>query len=224
MAVQEGRRQAAERHQEYWTRYDGTRQASRQNGGGMGTNIFTPNPKDDDLTPQECAAKLAALPTDPDRLLAHVKGDRHWATKPEGDPGDREHPDARAFRVLSVYLDQEVPVPPKLAAAIFRALARIPAVRTYTGVRDALGRPGIGIVYEPGAPGAPGVGVGYDEKGEVVSRSYIVLDPTTYRYLGRRVDYLRDEIINGEVAFRKGSFYASAEVASGVVDKPGQLP
>ncbi|MEV8636941.1 CU044_5270 family protein [Streptosporangium sp. NPDC051023] len=190
----------------------------------MGTNVIKPDPDDDDLTPRQYAAKLAALPTDPDRLLAHVKGDGHWATKPEGDPGEREHPDARAFRVLSVYLDQEVPVPPRLEAAIFRALAKIPGVRTETGVRDALGRPGIGVAYEPGAPGAPGVGTEYDGKGQVIARSYLVLDPTTYHYLGRRVDYLRDETFRGEVMFSKGNFYASAEVVAGVVDEAGRLP
>ncbi|MFD0884696.1 hypothetical protein ACFQ08_09055, partial [Streptosporangium algeriense] len=174
---------------------------------------------DDDLTPREYAARLAELPTDPGRLLAHVRGDRHWAAKPEGETG--EPPDARAFRVLSVYLNQEVPVPPRLRGAIFRALAEIPGVRVDSGVRDAVGRAGIGIAYERGAPG---VGTQHDTDGRVVSRSYLVLDATTYEFLGTRTDWVRDEFVNGEVAFPAGSFHATAELAKGVVNGPGELP
>ncbi|NUT10244.1 MAG: CU044_5270 family protein [Nonomuraea sp.] len=206
--------------QEYWTRYDGTRQAFRADGGPMEFHDITPDPDDDDLTPEQYAAKLAELPTDPAKLLAHVKGDRHWATKPEG--ADKEHPDARAFRVLSVYLDQEVPMPPKVEAAVFRALAEIPGVRVDLGVRDATGRTGVGIAYEPAAfvPGGPQ----RDAEGRIVSRSYLVLDPATYRFLGRRVDMLQDEVLDGYLVSRKGTFYATAEVATGVVDEPGQIP
>ncbi|MEU4542004.1 CU044_5270 family protein [Nonomuraea dietziae] len=207
--------------QEYWTRYDGTRQAVRQGQGPLEQSHLRQDPDDDDLTPRKYAAKLAELPTDPGRLLAHVKGDRHWVTKPKEEAGLGEHPDARAFRVLSVYLEQEVPVPPRLRGAIFRALAEIPGVRVDSGVRDAAGRTGIGIAYERGAPG---VGTQRDANGQVVSRSYLVLDATTYEFLGRRVDYVRDEVINGDIIFTAGSSYATAEVAAGVVDEPGELP
>ncbi|MFI7531956.1 CU044_5270 family protein [Streptosporangium sp. NPDC049376] len=210
---------AAPETQESWIRYDGTRRAVRWGRGPLEQFGSTPDPDDDDLTPREYAARLAGLPTDPDRLLAHVRGDRHWETKPRWDTG--EPPDARAFRVLSVYLDQEVPVPPRLRGAIFRALARIPGVRVDSGVRDAAGRAGIGIAYERGAPG---VGTEHDTDGQVISRSYLVLDATTYEFLGTRVDYVRDELINGEIAFPAGSFYATAELAKGIVGKPGELP
>jgi hypothetical protein len=207
--------------QEHWTRFDGTRQAVRLGRGPLETRTSVPDPADDDLTPREFAARLAALPTDPGELLAHVKADGHWATRPEGEAHAAEHPDARAFRVLSVYLDQEVPLPPRLHAAIFRALARIPGVRVDHGVRDAAGRPGMGIAYERDAPG---VGTERDADGRVVARSYLLLDAATYEFLGRRVDYLRDYVLGGEVLFRAGSFYASAVVAAGVVERPGDIP
>ncbi|MFI7461013.1 CU044_5270 family protein [Nonomuraea sp. NPDC049646] len=206
--------------QEYWTRYDGTRQAVRQNGGALGFQDITPEPDDDDLTPRQYAAKLADLPTDPAALLDHVRGDRHWSTLPKG--AEPEHPDARAFRVLSVYLDAGVPMPPKVEAAIFRALAELPGVRVDLGVRDAAGRAGIGIAYEP-AGSVPG-GSTRDAQGRIVSRSYLVLDSATYRFLGRRVDTLEDEVLHGEVLARKGTFYASADLAAGVVDEPGRIP
>ncbi|MEU4407532.1 CU044_5270 family protein [Streptosporangium sp. NPDC023963] len=207
--------------QEYWTRYDGTRQATRMGSRPMETRTIGPDPGDDDLSPRQYAARLAKLPTDPDRLLAHVKGDLHWRDKPDEERGLHEHPDARAFRVLSLYLGQEEYMPPKLEAAIFRALARIPGVRVDLGVRDAVGRSGMGIAYEVGSPG---YGTQRDENGQVTERSYVILDSTTYRHLGTRTDYLQDYLINGEVAFRKGSAFVTAEVASGVVDEPGQIP
>ncbi|MER6178226.1 CU044_5270 family protein [Streptosporangium sp. NPDC001681] len=207
--------------QEYWTRYDGTRQATRLGRRPMETRTLGPDPGDDDLSPRQYAARLAKLPTDPDRLLAHVKGDRHWKDKPDEERGRADYPDARAFGVLSVYLSQEVPLPPKLEAAIFRALARIPGVRVDLGIRDAAGRSGMGIAYEVGAPG---FGTRRDENGQVTERSYVILDSTTYRYLGSRTDYLRDQLINGAVAFPQGSFFATAKVAAGVVDEPGQIP
>ncbi|MER6580677.1 CU044_5270 family protein [Nonomuraea sp. NPDC001023] len=206
--------------QEYWTRYDGTRQALRQNGGSLEFQDITPDPGDDDLTPRQYAAKLAGLPTDPAALLDHVRGDRHWSARTKR--ADAEHPDARAFRVLSVYLDAGVPMPPQVEAAIFRALAELPGVRVDLGVRDAAGRAGIGIAYEP-AGSVPG-GPVRDAQGQIVSRSYLVLDAATYRFLGRRVDTLQDEVLGGEVTARKGTFYASADLAAGVVDEPGRLP
>ncbi|MGW2152185.1 CU044_5270 family protein [Nonomuraea sp. NPDC001699] len=205
---------------ESWTRYDGTRYAYRQNGGSMESLEITPDPGDDDLTPRQYAAKFADLPTDPAALLDHVRGDRHWSTLPKG--AEAEQPDARAFRVLSVYLDAGVPMPPQVEAAIFRALAELPGVRVDLGVRDAAGRAGIGIAYEP-AGSVPGGSV-RDAQGQIVSRSYLVLDAATYRFLGRRVDTLQDEVIGGEVTARKGTFYASADLATGVVDEPGQIP
>ncbi|WP_344481759.1 CU044_5270 family protein [Nonomuraea monospora] len=201
--------------QEYWTRYDGTEQVVRQNGGAMQRHRIEPDPDDDDLTPKEYAAKLAALPTDPARLLAHVRADRHWSAKPEGEkPG--EHPDARVFRVLSVYLEEEVTMPPEQEAAIFRALAGIPGIRVDHGVPDAVGRQGIGIAYDLGAQ--------HDAEGQLVSRSYLVLDPTTYEFLGRRVENLQDDVLDGELLARKGTYYATAELAAGVVDQPGLVP
>ena len=56
----------------------------------METRTIEPDPGDDDLSPRQYAARLAKLPTDPDRLLAHVKGDRHWRDKPDEERGRGE--------------------------------------------------------------------------------------------------------------------------------------
>ncbi|MFB4266444.1 CU044_5270 family protein [Nonomuraea sp. GTA35] len=200
--------------QEYWTRYDGTEQAFREDEGPMERRRIEPDPDDDDLTPKQYAAKLAALPTDPGKLLAHVRADRHWQTRPAEKGAER--PDALAFRVLSVYLEQQVPMPPELEAAIYRALAEIPGIRMDHGVPDAVGRQGLGIAYDLDAQ--------RDAEGRLVSRSYLVLDPTTFELLGRRVENLQDDVLGGEVLAGKGTYYATAELASGVVDRPGLTP
>ncbi|MFC7104634.1 CU044_5270 family protein [Nonomuraea rubra] len=200
--------------QEYWTRYDGTEQAFREDEGPMERHRIEPDPDDDDLTPKQYAARLAALPTEPGKLLAHVRADRHWQTRP-AEKGE-ERLDALAFRVLSVYLEQEAPVPPELEAAIFRALAEIPGIRVDQGVPDAVGRHGVGLSYDLAAQ--------RDAGGRLVSRSYVVLDPTTFEFLGRRVENLQDDVLGGEVLARKGTYYATAELASGVVDRPGVTP
>ncbi|GAA4077578.1 CU044_5270 family protein [Nonomuraea soli] len=201
------------REQESWIRYDGRQTASRRPDGTVRVVDVPPDPGDDDLPPQGYWRKLNALPTDPDDLIRHVTGDRHWIDLPkeEGSKGE-EDPADRAYRVLGVYLDQQAIMPPKLEAAIFRALARIPGVTIEQGVADAAGRAGLGM-YRPEA--------GYDP---AVSRRYRIFDPATYRVLADQTVYLQDYSIGGEVAFRKGSVFSVTKLATGIVDKPGDVP
>nr|WP_062340789.1 CU044_5270 family protein [Herbidospora sakaeratensis] len=199
--------------EEYWMRFDGTAQSFRRAQGGMEHLAIEPEPGDDQLTPREFAAEFAELPTDPARLLDHVKNDPVWKA-------DGEHEDARAFRVFSVFLYQEVPLPPKLRGAMFRALAEIPGVRVDAGVRDAAGRTGIGVAFEGDVPGS---GVRRDLNGQVTTRSYLIFDDTTYEFLGRREERFKNEIL-GTILVRAGTEFVSAVVATGVVDEPGQIP
>ncbi|MFG1964169.1 CU044_5270 family protein [Nonomuraea sp. NPDC049028] len=200
--------------QESWFRYDGKQRADFLDGE-LKVSDVPPDPDDDDLSPQKYHDRLTALPTEPDKLLAKVSRDRHWSDLPKEDPGAGEPADDRAYRVLSVYLEQQAVMPPKLEAAIFRAMARIPGVKIAVDVPDAEDRLGIGVYYEP--------------KGQQVTTEYLVLDPATYHLLGRRTIWNRDEWITmpgkaPEPAFEAGSFWASAELRSGIVDKPGQIP
>ncbi|WP_433511367.1 CU044_5270 family protein [Nonomuraea sp. CA-143628] len=203
---------------EQWMRFDGKQAASIGEDGELHVSDLPQlDPGDDDLTPQQYYDKLVALPIDPYKLLAHVAGDKHWL-KPlmeDGVPVPRGTPvprDAQAFRVLTLYLDQGAVMPPKLEATIYRALAKIPAVKVEVGVLDADGRPGIGLYYEP--------------KGQEITTRYFVLDSQTYRLLGDRMVWNRDQYLgdNPEPAFRKGSVGLTATLAGGVVDRPGQIP
>jgi hypothetical protein len=197
---------------EGWLRYDGEQSAGRDMEGTFRVRDVPPDPGDDDLSPRQYRQKLVKLPTDPDKLLAHVQGDRHWIDYPkeEGVPKAVEDPDSRAYRILSLYLKQQAVMPPELEAAIFRAMAKIPGVRIEQEVRDATGRTGLGLFRS--TIGQEGV------------RRYLILDPRTYRVMADQTVWLRDEVIGGEVAFHKGAVLADVLLASGIVDKPGELP
>ncbi|AWS42858.1 CU044_5270 family protein [Streptosporangium sp. 'caverna'] len=194
---------------EEWIRYDGKQTAGYDDDGRLRISDVPPDPGDDDLSPQQYAEKLRELPTDPDKLLAHVRGDRHWIDLPveEGVAPAREDPDARAFRVISVYLEQQAIMPPKLEAAMYRALGKIPGVGVEVDVEDAAGRKGLGVFRETD---------GLD------TRRYLILEPKTFRYLGMRMLWLRDEMLGSDLIFRAGSVYSTAELASGIVEKAGQ--
>ncbi|MDP4510966.1 CU044_5270 family protein [Nonomuraea turcica] len=196
---------------ESWLRYDGKQTAGRDAEGNFRVQDVPPDPGDDDLSPQQYRQKLLKLPTDPDKLLAHVQGDRHWVDYPkeEGVPKSVEDPDTRAYRILSLYLKQQAVMPPELEAAIFRAMAKIPGVEIEQGVTDATGRTGLGLFRST--------------IGEEVQRRYLILDPRTYRVMADQSIWLGDELFKGEVVFRKGAVYADVWLESGIVDKPGDV-
>jgi hypothetical protein len=198
--------------QESWLRYDGKQSAGREMDGSFRVLDVQPDPGDDDLSPQRYRGKLLKLPSDPDESLAHVQGDRHWIDYPreEGVPKGVEDPDSRAYRILSLYLKQQAVMPPKLEAAIFRALAKVPGVRIEQGVTDATGRTGLGLFRS--------------YPGEERQRRYLILDPRTYRVLADQTIWLSDETFDGEPVFQKGAVFADVFLASGIVDHPGEIP
>ncbi|MGW5689291.1 CU044_5270 family protein [Nonomuraea sp. NPDC003754] len=200
---------------EEWLRYDGMQAAGYGEDGKLhvGPEGNPLDPDDDDLSPQQYDAKLRELPTDPRKLLAKVTRDRHWikGSHEEGVPREVVPADVRAYTVIMLYLSRYGSMPPRLEAAMFRALALIPGVRIEQGVSDAAGRSGLGVWQEQAGDARPG-------------RKYEILDPTTYRYLGSRTVWLRDELRPGETepVARKGAVWSTALLASVIVDRPGQ--
>ncbi|GAA0933592.1 CU044_5270 family protein [Nonomuraea longicatena] len=194
---------------EGWIRYDG-KQTAWNDDGKLTVQDVPPDPGDDDLSPQQYDAKLRALPTDPEKLLAKVVGDRHWIDLPREDTlKNTESANDRAFRVLTLYLSRYGTMPPRLEAAMFRALARVPGVRIEQGVADAAGRSGLGV---------------WLDTGDDTVRRYVVLDPTDYRYLGHRMLWLKDEYLGGDLVGRAGEVWTTALTVSAIVDRPGQRP
>ncbi|MFG2909230.1 CU044_5270 family protein [Kitasatospora sp. NPDC048286] len=140
-------------------------------------------------------AYVAALPTDPDALLAKIQAD----TAGHG-PG----PDEEAFRTIGDLLREQI-APPAVSAALYRAAAKIPGVTVIDEVTDSAGRPGVAVARRDGG-------------GHVESQW--IFDRADYTFLGERVVALTDG-----ATFRKGDITAQmAVLARAVVDQPGTRP
>ncbi|MFE9011002.1 CU044_5270 family protein [Streptomyces cyaneofuscatus] len=139
---------------------------------------------------------LAALPTDPQRLLDHLT-----ELTPESDT--QEH--AQAVFDQIGHLIRETVLPPETAAALYKAAALIPGVTEAPGAVDAVGRKGIGIAR---------VDARYSW------RSEWVFDPETLAYLGSRTFLTTDTEIGGKGALLS----ADAVVKRDVVDEAGVRP
>ncbi|MEO3793053.1 CU044_5270 family protein [Nonomuraea sp. B10E15] len=199
---------------EHWRRYDGMQAASLGEDGELQVGpVWNPmDANDDDLSPQQYDAKLRDLPTDPRKLLAKITADRHWieGAREEGVAAQDVPANLRAYNVIMLYLSRYGTMPPKLEAAMFRALALVPGVRIDQGVRDAAGRSGLGVWMEG--------------PGDAPTRRYDILDARTYRYLGRQTLWLRDQFMSGSStpSARKGAVWSTALLASAIVDRPGE--
>ncbi|MFH9136055.1 CU044_5270 family protein [Streptomyces sp. NPDC017524] len=110
---------------------------------------------------------LRTLPTDPDLLVKKVYDETE---------GMGNGPDQQAFSTIGDLLREQV-VPPKLAAGLYRAAARIPGVVLVDDSVDAAGRHGVAIARTD------------EEDG---SRTEWIFDRETYTYLGERTVQTRD--------------------------------
>jgi hypothetical protein len=160
----------------------------------------------------------AAVPTDPDGLLAAVYQlveDPTCSPIPVGDTVQD-----RAFMLIDGML--QTVLPPEVHTALYQALGKIPGVTVTQGATDAAGRRGVAF-----ARAAAIEGPGSSEW----LRLEIILDPDTYRYLGARHVVTRDHFTpdtpsgSKGTRFRKGQVLVSrAQLALAVVDAPCQRP
>jgi hypothetical protein len=115
--------------------------------------------------------ELLALPTDPAALRAHIR-------EAAGDSGSS--PDAETFTLIADML-RDNPVPSRLRAALYRALALVPGVTLRGELEDRLGRAGVGVSYD-------------DEDG---IRQLLIFDPRTAAVLEDRMTLLRERRLLG---------------------------
>ncbi|NUV72480.1 hypothetical protein G6W57_35820 [Streptomyces sp. CAI-121] len=138
---------------------------------------------------------LRTLPTDPDLLLKKIYDETE---------GEGSNPDQQAFTTIGDLLREQV-VPPKLAAGLYRAAARIPGVVLVDDSVDAVGRHGVAIARADEADGA---------------RTEWIFDRETYAYLGERTVQTRDA-----EGIRKGTVRGRTAVTDrAVVDAVKQRP
>ncbi|WP_433337214.1 CU044_5270 family protein [Spirillospora sp. CA-294931] len=152
---------------------------------------------------------IKRLPTDPDALLRVLPGLKNSLPPVDAPAGQSFARMAFGGRgVLSVAAELfQRPLPPKLRAALFRALPRVPGVTLQRNVKDAAGRAGLAFATSPNG----------------WSREMIILDPRTYRILGTYSYATRDKRFSGGDVTRKGTvLWLTAEQETRVVDKPGE--
>ncbi|WP_433512648.1 CU044_5270 family protein [Nonomuraea sp. CA-143628] len=199
---------------EFWTRADGKRVGYMVRG-----KLMTTNPGE--RTPENTYSMVAALPTDPDRLLAKFR--KIHAVR-GGDQDDW------IFLRLGVTLSQNIP-PPAQEAAIFKAMAKIPGVTVNESAVDDEGRPALSV----------------SRVSEKWLNREILLDPSTYAFRGRRETAVADHeerypqpgvkrftIKDGksvpapsrvEWSIEKGTVWqVYTRTVVGVVDRAGQKP
>jgi hypothetical protein len=170
----------------------------------VGLGHFFPNP--------------AAVPTDPDGLLAAIY---QLVEDPACAPmlvGDTVQD--RAFMLIDGMLQTLQPA--EVRAALHQALAKIPGVTVAHGATDAAGRRGMAYSRAAAIEG-PG--------SSRWLRLEIILDPDTYQYLGARHVVTRDHFIpttptgSKGTSFRTGQALVSrAQLALAMVDAPCQRP
>lgn len=178
-----------------WQRADGKKAALIEKGR---LEILGTMP----TTPPSDYPSLAAMPTEPGALLA-------WVYKDLGGLGETaEGRYSTAYTMLGAVLRDNV-LPPKVEAALYRAIKRIPGVRLERGV-DAAGRPALAL--------------GRLTEGWLSEQ--LLIDPKTYTYLGERSVAVKDHTSRGEdgsLTYRKGDLgILSVRLKAAVVDKPGQ--
>ncbi|MFF5254749.1 CU044_5270 family protein [Streptomyces leeuwenhoekii] len=139
---------------------------------------------------------LETLPTDPGAMYDYLR-----ETAPEYSGQD---PDQAMF-VLVGDLMRNAIVPPAQAAALYRAVARIPGVRIVENAVDAAGRTGVAITRED--PDNP-------------TRDEWIFDEKTHEFLGER-SVAREDHADVEEGTVTGN---TAVLRRAVVDKPGQRP
>ncbi|MEV5703557.1 CU044_5270 family protein [Actinoallomurus sp. NPDC052274] len=181
-----------------WTRADGTKVATVENGKIVVSPV--------EGQPRTDYATLKALPRDPAALLAWVRNEA-VASGPRKER-KTDH-DAVAFSIFNSMLVNGV-MPPAQEAAIFRAVAKLPDVTVDRKAVDVDGRPVLAVSHVT----------------EGWLKQELLLDPATYAYLGQRNVAIKDhtEIWSGGTATtKKGAIdVLISRLAAGVVDRPGQ--
>jgi hypothetical protein len=179
------------REREIWEPQSPGQRGLIREAGGKGIVLVGSK---DDLTYR----KLAAMPTEPGALLAGV-----YAKIPKsGKTADPAARNAAAFQELGQLLAEQI-LPPKLAAAVYRAAAKIPGVLVVPDSVDAAGRHGVAVAL-----------VAYGERNEWI------FDKKTLNYLGERGYMVKDT-----KSAKKGMITANTAVLRrGVVNRSGELP
>ncbi|MFG2014994.1 CU044_5270 family protein [Actinomadura geliboluensis] len=217
---------------ETWVRFDGLKSAGYTMGADGKRKLeiedegwVKTEPDGEERTPAQWYDYLRTLPKTPEEQLSELRkqADAYAAQRGMGKAGFRQGRDQWVFARLGHYLSLEQSMPEPARGAIFRTIALIPGVEIRQGVRDALGRPGVGLART----GGDGV------------RTEFVLDPGSYAYLGMRLVNVKAQTLPYSLGkstptsrpLLKPKHVPAGKVlvdtaleATGMVQRPGQRP
>ncbi len=117
------------------------------------------------------------------------------------------------FTLIGMLLRDNI-LPPRVQAAMYQALPKIPGVRLQQDAVDAAGRHGVAFArVTPGTLGFP-----------LRLRFEIILDPQTFHYLGERTVAANDATAPDEEwqVAKDTVLSASVRTAAAIVNRPGQ--
>ncbi|GAA3639159.1 CU044_5270 family protein [Streptomyces chitinivorans] len=213
-----------------WT-YIKTRQGAAENGGHQESSTqeswyryddpeFENWKEGDDHSPRERFRFLASLPDDPEKVLERIR----WfypsnGTRPSDDAPE-EPDDAHHYRAAGVLI-KSYPMAHQGLARLYRALATVDGVKVVDHlVEDAAGRDAIALYFEGDEKGP----AGFPE-----TRDLLLIDPTTYTYLGTRstvAEEFSEELPDGtEHGMRQGQvLWDTAILRTALVDAEGRRP
>jgi hypothetical protein len=182
---------------ERWTSVDGKRSAWYQGGKLMFQGSAMTNP-----------AELAKPPVTPAGVIARIKA----AILDEDRRGPQElngHvPPAILFMEINQLMTEQW-LAPDVRAALFRALPTIKGITVTQDVPVADGRRGVAFSLT-----------------DAEARSYLILDPETFRYLGTNSTRLKDRTYEwadgSKETFKAGTVGLTAQLEARIVDQPGQ--
>ena len=151
-------------------------------------------------------AWLASLPTDPDALLKKLYAETRVSD-------ERETKAQAVFDRIGDLLDGTI-MPPENAAALYKAVAKLPGVAEVPDAVDAAGRHGIGITLKQSA---------------YATRDVWIFDKETFAYLGSRAYMTKDhkpgkQGKQGEPGKAEVLFGVNAVMERAVVDQRGMEP
>ncbi|MER7396213.1 CU044_5270 family protein [Streptomyces sp. NPDC000151] len=151
-------------------------------------------------------AWLASLPTDPDVLLRRLHTEITRDQDTRDTPAKDRDQDQDTFDAIGELLRETV-MPPRTAAALYKAAAKIPGVIKDPDAVDAAGRHGIGVARDNTRTG---------------ERTTWIFDSTTLEYLGERSYLIRDTSMGKKGTLINKSAVLERAVVDALREKPSR--
>ncbi|MFJ8002075.1 CU044_5270 family protein [Streptomyces sp. NPDC096310] len=147
---------------------------------------------------------LASLPTDPDALLRRLTTEITRDQDARDTPAEDRDRAQDTFDAIGGLLGETV-MPPRTAAALYKAAAKIPGVTVDSDAVDAAGRHGIGVARDDTRDG---------------DRTTWIFNSTTLQYLGERTYLIRDTSLGKKGTQLSKSAVLERAIVNALREKP----